>query len=136
WRGRRLLLSRWRRLTRWEFWPRWAFYPPVVLYVLWLALRHRVLLGFTAVNPAIPGGGFAGESKSGILGGLAGRPERVARYTALPAALPAEERVARAAAFQATLPAAWPLVLKPDIGERGSGVAITRTDAEVRAYLE
>src|SRR5690606_5707359 len=37
---------------------------------------------------------------------------------------------------QATLPAAWPLVLKPDIGERGSGVAIARTDAEVRAYLE
>ncbi len=136
WRGRRLLLSRWRRLTRWEFWPRWAFYPPVVLYVLWLALRHRTLLGFTAVNPAIPGGGFVGESKSGILDGLAGSPERVARYTLIPAGLAAEERVARAAAFQATLPAAWPLVLKPDIGERGSGVAITRTDAEVRAYLE
>ena len=27
--GRRLFVSRWRRLTRWEFWPPWAFYPPI-----------------------------------------------------------------------------------------------------------
>jgi membrane protein DedA with SNARE-associated domain len=36
WRGRRLFLSRWRRLTRWEFWPMWAVYPPVVAYIVWL----------------------------------------------------------------------------------------------------
>ncbi|MBK6778098.1 MAG: alpha/beta fold hydrolase [Gemmatimonadetes bacterium] len=135
WRGRRLLLARWRRLTRWEFWPRWMFYPPVALYILWLALRHRSLLLFTAVNPAIPGGGFVGESKSAILRGLAGSPERVAPWTLVPAALPAPGRVAAARAFQATLPAPWPLVLKPDIGERGSGVAITRSEGEVEAYL-
>ncbi|MEZ4457171.1 MAG: hypothetical protein R2882_11575 [Gemmatimonadales bacterium] len=41
WRGRRLLLSRWRRLTRWEFWPRWAFYPPIVAYIVWLAIKHQ-----------------------------------------------------------------------------------------------
>ena len=64
-RGRRLLLSRWRRITRWEFWPPWAFYPPVVCYVLWLALKHRGLTLFTCANPAIPEGGFVGESKMG-----------------------------------------------------------------------
>src|SRR6266496_947752 len=32
-RGRRLLIARWRRITRWEFWPPWGFYPPVVFYV-------------------------------------------------------------------------------------------------------
>lgn len=135
WRGRRLLLSRWRRLSRWEFWPRWAFYPPIVLYIAWLALRHRSLLLFTAVNPGIPGGGFVGESKSRILDGLAGSPDRVAAYQLIPARLSAVERIARARAFQAALPVAWPLVLKPDIGERGSGVAIVRGDAEVHAYL-
>ena len=135
WRGRRLLRSRWRRLTRWEFWPRWAFYPPVVLYILWLALRHRSLLVFTAVNPAIPGGGFVGESKSAILRGLAGSPERVAPWALITADLAPAARVAAARAFQATLATAWPLVLKPDIGERGSGVAITRSEAEVEAYL-
>ncbi len=135
WRGRQLLRARWRRLTRWEFWPRWAFYPPVVLYILWLAVRHRSLLLFTAVNPAIPGGGFVGESKSAILRGLAGSPERVAPWTSVAAALPPAERVAAARAFQATLAAPWPLVLKPDIGERGAGVAITRSEAELEAYL-
>ena len=36
------------------------------------------------------------------------------------------------AAFQATLPKAWPVVLKPDVGERGAGVVIARSEAEVR----
>ena len=135
WRGRRMLLSRWRRLTRWEFWPRWAFYPPIVAYVLWLALKHRSLLLFTAVNPGIPGGGFVGESKSQILSGLAGSPDCVAPWSLVPAQLPKGERIAQALAFQQTLPLPWPLVLKPDIGERGSGVAIARSTAEVEAYL-
>ena len=136
WRGRRLLLSRWRRLTRWEFWPRWAFYPPVVIYVVWLALKHRGMLKFTAVNPAIPGGGFVGESKSGILRGLAGSPALVAAHELIPASLRPPERIAQALAFQQRLSLGWPLVLKPDVGERGSGVAIIRTEAEVRTYLE
>jgi membrane protein DedA with SNARE-associated domain len=136
WRGRRLLLSRWRRLTRWEFWPRWAFYPPVVLYILWLALKHRSLLLFTAANPAIPGGGFVGESKSDILHGLAGSPDLVAAFELIPAARAPGERIAQALAFKKRLALDWPLVLKPDIGERGSGVAMIRSEAEVRAYLE
>src|SRR6185369_4333124 len=81
WRGRRLLLGRWRRLTRWEFWPRWAVYPPVVLRIVWLGVRHRCLTLFTAVNPGIgAGGGLVGESKSEILRGLAGADGAVARW--------------------------------------------------------
>ena len=136
WRGRRLLLSRWRRLSRWEFWPRWLFYPPVVLYILWLALKHRSLTLFTAVNPAIPGGGFVGESKSQILAGLAGSPERVASWELIPVALAPAERLRQVLAFRARQAPAWPLVLKPDIGERGSGVSLCRSEAEVQEYLE
>ncbi|HKP30898.1 MAG TPA: alpha/beta fold hydrolase, partial [Gemmatimonadales bacterium] len=66
WRGRRLLLSRWRRLTRWEFWPLWAFYAPVLLYILWLCIRYRSVTAFTRANPAIPLGGLVGESKYAI----------------------------------------------------------------------
>lgn len=136
WRGRRLHLSRWRRLTRWEFWPRWAFYPPVVLYAAWLALRHRRPLLFTAVNPAIPGGGFVGESKSGILRGLSHSPELIAPWALVPASLAAAERVAQVLAFHQAQGSSWPLVLKPDIGERGSGVAMIWSAAEAQAYLE
>ena len=135
-RGRRLLLSRWRRFARWEFWPRWAFYPPVVLYIVWLALRHRSLTVFTAANPAIPGGGFVGESKAEILRGLASAGHVVAAWELLPVSLAPEERVARARAFRKRLGLAWPVVLKPDVGERGSGVAIVRSEEEIRGYLE
>ena len=136
WRGRRLLLSRWRRLTRWEFWPTWAFYPPVVLYVVWLALRHRSLTLFTCVNPAIPGGGFVGESKLDILRGLASVRDHVAATERIPSHLSATERVAATRRAMMALALDFPVVLKPDVGERGSGVAIIRSDDALRHYLE
>jgi len=127
-RGRRLLLSRWRRLTRWEFWPLWAFYPPVVLYILWLAIKHRSLTLFTAANPAMFAGGFLGESKSEILKGLAGSPEFVARHALVKS--PAEAR-----AFMERERLAFPIVLKPNVGQRGLGVAVVRSDGDLDAYF-
>jgi hypothetical protein len=136
WRGRRLLLSRWRRLTRWEYWPRWVFYPPVVLYVVWLAIRYRSFTVWTAANPAIPGGGFAGESKAGILDGLGHAPAHVARWRLLPADGDLASRLAALREFIAAEGLSWPVVLKPDIGERGDGVAIAESETDARRYLE
>jgi membrane protein DedA with SNARE-associated domain len=137
WRGRRLVWSRWQRLTRWEFWPMWAVYPPVITYIAWLGLRHRGMMLFTAVNPGMgAGGGLVGESKSEILSALAGAGERIAAWAAVPAG-GGPERAAAVAAFQGREGAArrWPVVLKPDIGERGSGVVIARSEAEIAAKL-
>jgi membrane protein DedA with SNARE-associated domain len=137
-RGRRLLLSRWRRMTRWEFWPPWAFYPPVVCYVAWLGLKHRGLTLFTCANPAIPGGGFVGESKMEILRGLAASPasrERVARAGLIPASTEAAARVQSARAFMAAHGLTFPVVLKPDVGQRGAGVAVVRSGAQLEEYL-
>lgn len=137
WRGRRLMLSRWRRLTRWEFWPPWAFYPPIALYVLWLGVKHRGLTVFTAANPGIPGGGFAGESKWGILEGLRqAAPERVPATTLLPGTEPVTARLLRVRTLREDRQLDWPMVLKPDVGERGDGVAIARSERDVEAYLE
>ena len=74
-KGRRLMLSTWRRSTRWEFWPPWMFYPPVLAYVAYLMAKHRSVTVFTAANPAILAGGFIGESKFDILQGLSGAGE-------------------------------------------------------------
>lgn len=139
WRGRRLALSRWRRLTRWEFWPVWAVYPPVFLAALGFAWRHRLPTAFTAANPGMPAGGLVGESKWEIYRRLGlGDPARPAdpflpRTALLPATNP--DREGAVARFRAEHGLDWPLVLKPDVGQRGDGVAVVRSDEEVRAYL-
>jgi membrane protein DedA with SNARE-associated domain len=136
WRGRRRLVGLWHRWSHWEFWPSWLFYPPVVVYVLWLGLRFRSPLLFTAANPAIEASGFIAESKHAILRGLAGSTSHVARHILLPLTETLEQRLARVAEFRRSLGLDFPLVLKPDAGQRGSGVAIVRSDAQLRSYLE
>lgn len=129
WRGRRELVGAWRRIRHWEFWPPYAFYPPVVAYVGALAVRHRGFGVVTAVNPGIPTGGFVGESKSAILDRLQGALPFVARHVLLPGELEREQRLERARRFHEELGGGYPVVLKPDVGQRGSGVQILR-DAE------
>ncbi len=125
-RGRRLLLSKWRRLTRWEFWPTWAFYPPVICCVLFLALKHRSLTVFTAANPAIPASGFIGESKVNILRGLANSNGYVARASMIEASLDPKIKIDAAGRFMTDNELSFPVVLKPDQGQRGNGVAISQ----------
>ncbi len=136
WRGRRRLLSQWRRLTRWEFWPMWAFYPPVVCYIAYLALKYRSLTLFTVCNPALPASGFVGESKAQILHGLRHAAEFIPRYQLLPASSNSDERVAQARQFLHTQQLAYPIVLKPDVGERGNGVQVIRSDEQLAQYLQ
>ncbi|HSM14727.1 MAG TPA: VTT domain-containing protein [Thermoanaerobaculia bacterium] len=133
WRGRRLLVSRWRRLTRWEFWPLAVFQAPVVLNWLWLGLRFRAPTLFTAANPGIPAGGFVLESKSAILDAVGDR-EAVPAHVLLD--LPDEPDARRAAvrAAHERLGGRFPVVGKPDVGERGEGVRILRDAAGLEAW--
>ena len=136
-RGRRMLAGRWMRFRRWEFWPPFVFYIPVVGWILWLALRHRGLALVTAANPGIPTGGFIGESKSGILSSLRNEDGRIARYCLIRAEWSESERIKVAEEFQSKHGLSLPLVLKPDVGQRGSGVKILRdTESLKRALAE
>ena len=130
-------------LSYFEFWPMWAFYPPVFLYVLWLMLRYRGMLLPTVANPSFPGGGFVGESKAEILT-LAARhvPQWIAPFVVMDrpefavndtAALDALTTSALAQLGEAGL--ALPVVAKPDLGCRGVGVKLIRTEADLRNYL-
>jgi membrane protein DedA with SNARE-associated domain len=131
WQTRRRLLGWFRRRTRWEFWPPWLAYLPVAPYILFLAIRHRSLTLFTVANPGIPSGGFVGESKSAILGHLAPVPES----TVLHEHLSADARFRAVKEFLSVHDLSYPIVLKPDVGERGTGVMIARKDSDVTAYF-
>src|SRR5262245_4484618 len=119
WQTRRRLIGWWRRKRRWEFWPPWMVYLPLLPYLLYLGVRHRSLTLFTAANPGIPSGGFVGESKSAILSWL----PRVPSFQLVHAG-------------EMVRPPELPVVLKPDVGERGKGVSIARTEDEFRLYLK
>jgi len=133
--GRRRLVAKWRRAVRWEFWPPWVFYPPVVVYVLLLGLRHRNLLLFTAANPAMEAGGFIAESKYEILAGLAPAGKRIARSCLIRFDADPRSRLARVHEFMEREGLELPVVLKPDAGQRGSGVSIIRSGERLERYV-
>lgn len=133
-RGQRRLRMRMARWTRWEFWPPWAAYAPLLPYLLYLGLRHRSLTLFTATNPAMPLGGFVGESKSRILSALGEGP--VARFRLLPGGEGGDKVIELVEKTMAEWGVDYPVVLKPDVGERGRGVAVVRSRDATRRYLE
>lgn len=135
WRGRRMLVSSWRRKTRWEFWPPWIFYPPVIAYLGYLMVKHRSPTLFTAANPGILAGGFVGESKIDILRNLAGAGSRVATAQLIEGLLPPAAKIQAADAFLRSHGLSLPVVLKPNHGQRGSGVVVVRSDEALREYL-
>ena len=138
WRNRRLLLGRIRRITRWEFWSLAVFYSPVVIYILTLAVRYRSLTVFTCANPAIPAGGFVGESKDEIYSLLASSAENrdfLLQHQRIGRELSEAERVDAALRFMTANNLEFPIVVKPDAGERGKGVRIIRSDVELETVL-
>lgn len=133
--GRRRLRGKWIRLTRWEYLPIWVVNLPVVLYVvLYGIIRYRNPLLFTAANPGLPHSGFLGESKSGILGMLAASGEALPQWY-LVGEGSAAERMEELEAWRRRASLDWPVVLKPDEGQRGAGVRIVRDAEEARAML-
>lgn len=136
WRGRRMLLSQWRRLTRWEFWPLWAFYPPVICYIAYLALKHRSPTLFTACNPAIPASGVVGESKTQILNGFRNADEWLPCSQLIAASPDVSNRITQVKQFLDTYQLHYPIILKPDAGERGNNVAVIRSHDELRQYFQ
>src|SRR5262249_32576188 len=115
----------------WEFWPAWLFYLPLAPWYLWLSLRYRSLTIWTAANPGIPAGGVVGGSKFDILSQL---PQNIAMPTIL---IPQGEHRDRLRVISSALATGWtfPLVLKPDAGQRGAGVRRVDNVTDVEKHL-
>lgn len=133
-RGRRLLLSRWKKLINWEFWPPYVLYFPVCIYIAGLWMKFRRLTIFTAANPAIKDGGFIGESKKEILDRF-NKAGCVAPYRLINQNEPIH-RFAAAREFVDEHGLQFPVVVKPDTGQRGAGVKIIRTNAALKKAVE
>lgn len=116
------------RLLHWEYWSFDTLY--AAMYPVWLlfCLRARSFFFFSASNPSIHTGGFLCESKKDI-------------YAIMPAHLyPATVYFEAGQRGQEVLQHLrhhgfqYPVIGKPDIGGRGRGIKILRSDEEVQAY--
>jgi membrane protein DedA with SNARE-associated domain len=119
------------RLRRWEFWPPWLFYGPVAGWVAWLMIT-RGPRALSAANPGIEDGGFVGESKSAILSMLPAE-WTLAHALLRPGTL--EDRLNSLSGHFDRTGTTFPVILKPDVGQRGAGVRLVRSMADAAAYL-
>jgi len=129
----RVALGRW---MRWEFWPAWLFYIPVAVNYLRLAIRYRGFTLPTAANPGIFSGGFVGESKIATLRDLrTTSPEFTAEAYWIEGVTSAQ-RVSSFDKLRAQHQLDFPLILKPDVGQRGVGVKLVHSREQAVTYLE
>lgn len=118
-----------------EFWPPVLFYLPVGLWYVLLAIRYRSFTLPAAANPAIHAGGLIYESKGDILDLT---PDSHLHYIA-PYARFCHVRQGDIDAAEDAMAAAgvtYPIVAKPDKGQRGNGVQPVESRGELAAYLE
>jgi len=121
---------RWHRWFYFEYWPVWLFYLPALPYWVILAIRSKSILYFTAANPGIEHGGFFGESKAAILDKIpADFKAKTFHFKQGTAAIDLFTELTRADLN-------WPLVCKPDSGERGYLVAVIHRPTDLLQHIE
>lgn len=118
----------WIRLTNWEFWPMNITYIPVIVYYLFLSLKARSFGFFAAVNPSIENGGMRGEPKCKLLQKL---PEKYYPKTVFIAKSTSQEELLD---YIKKNEFSYPIIGKPDIGERGICVKKIDTEQELIQY--
>lgn len=117
------------KLRSWEYWPFGVIQAPLFLYWLWLSLKARSLIFFSASNPGILMGGMFGESKFEVL-------EKVPRAYKPKAILirpPTSVEIILRRIAETGMN--FPLIFKPDLGERGWMVRKIRNEGDIEDYL-
>lgn len=124
WQIKRFLI----RARSWEYWPLALVYLPLLPAWLWLSMKARSICFFGAANPSMRYAGFAGECKSRIYSLLpkGSYPETLLIKTGCP-----KEKV-QSLLDNASLK--YPLIAKPDVGERGVQVKLLENAEELEDY--
>lgn len=117
------------RLRHWEYWPFGIIHMPFFIYWIWLSIRARSLVFFSASNPRILTGGMFGESKFEILAAI---PDHLAARSGLINHPFTKEKVLQK---MRKLGLDFPVILKPDVGERGWKVTRAHSPQEVEDYV-
>lgn len=118
------------KLRSWEYWPWYIVYTPVIIYWLWLSLRARTFFFFSAANFGMTSGGIFGDSKMKILSLL---PQEIVPKTLL---FKANSRVDLVLTEIGKAKITFPVIVKPDVGERGTLVEKINNEQGLHNYVE
>ena len=118
------------KFLHYEYWGIWSFYLPLLPYLLYLGVKARSLAFISAVNRFGGKEDFIGEDKHGILAEIS--PEY------LPVNLLFEAHqdfdLVRKTLIDNHLK--YPVIAKPNAGERGFGVVKIADEAALKTYFE
>lgn len=117
------------KLLHWEYWPFGIVQFPSFFHFFLLSLRARSFVFFSASNPGIPMGGMFGESKYEILNKIPSELIAKADLVTLPTTVQAVQNKIR------LLGLTFPVIFKPDLGERGWMVERISDEGDIVNYL-
>jgi hypothetical protein len=118
------------RFFNWEFWPMWIVYIPLYTYYVWLTIKARNPWFWSASNPGIETGGMLGESKMEIFNIM---PDHLKPTTIL---IKSGTSLKIVMNILKEKELSFPVICKPDRGERGFQVAKINNELELENYLE
>jgi hypothetical protein len=112
----------------WEYWPLWLVYFPVSFYFLYLSIKARSFFFFSATNPTIENGGMLFSSKWKIFQLI---PKEYYPTTIF---VDNDENISSIKHRMQESGIVFPVMAKPDRGERGWGVRKIENIAELENY--
>jgi hypothetical protein len=118
------------KLRHWEYWPFGIVQFPVILYYCWLSLRARSFIFFSGSNPGITMGGMFGESKYDIIKQI---PSQYVPKTIL---IKSDERTEDIIRILQANNLSFPVIFKPELGERGFMVKKINSAEDVDRYIQ
>ena len=118
------------KLFNWEYWPMWLVYLPVGFYYIFLSIKARSFFFFSAANPSIETGGMFFESKWDIFKLIPKEYYPVTVFTSGNENLDVVIQKMNESGLD------FPLIAKPDRGERGWCVEILKDMNGLKNYIQ
>ncbi|APJ02590.1 VTT domain-containing protein [Silvanigrella aquatica] len=125
------LLYSWRKFLYFEFWPSFILYIPSFFIYIFLSLKYKSILIPFYANKNIINGGLIGESKWDFLKYLDSDDSSTLKCIKLNKS----KSLSHVCKLLSDNKFYYPLVLKPDFGQRGFGVRIIQNEEELNNYI-
>ena len=121
---------KWKRFIHYEFWPYWLFYLPAYFYYFFLALKSRRWVYFSVLNSCMNFGGAFLSSKHKYLKSIPNKWK--------PKSIRITDKIALEDLIKKIndIGIQFPLIAKPDMGERGRNVQKIECYNELKFYLK